>query len=107
MPNITRTEQERRARAIADAEYGNPERTEDWLRMWLPNLNSEQLSYNSNALVVHALAGLRGAATLRDAAEQITGEYVERAREHGASWTEVGQALRMTRQGAQRRYGSP
>jgi hypothetical protein len=103
MPNISRTEQERRGRAIMNAEYSDPQRTEDWLRTWLPRVDA---NYTVNDQVCHALAGLRGAVTLRDSANQLTSEYVALCRERGSSWSEIAQALRMTRQGAQRRYGA-
>ncbi len=56
-----------------------------------------------------ALAALVGAADangLAVAADALTARYVAAAREHGASWTEIGHVLGLTRQGAQRRYGT-
>jgi hypothetical protein len=52
------------------------------------------------------LAELSVAAAAFDAARRSLAEEVERARHAGASWSEIGQALGMTRQGAFQRFGA-
>ncbi len=52
------------------------------------------------------LAELSVAAAAFDAARQSLVDEVERARHAGASWSEIGQALGMTRQGAFQRFGT-
>jgi hypothetical protein len=51
------------------------------------------------------LAELSVAAAAFDAARLSLADEVERARQAGASWSEIGQALGMTRQGAFQRFG--
>jgi len=53
---------------------------------------------------LHDLAGL--AAFAQDA-EQALREAVWRQRAAGRSWTEIGRALGVTRQAAQKRFGDP
>ena len=50
-------------------------------------------------------AALAATATLRDAADQKLFELVGFAREAGASWSAIGEALGVTTQGAHQRYG--
>lgn len=52
------------------------------------------------------LAELSVAAAAFDAARRSLADEVERARHAGASWSEIGQALGMTRQGAFQRFGT-
>ena len=52
------------------------------------------------------LVELSVAAAAFDTARRSLAEEVERARQAGASWSEIGQALGMTRQGAFRRFGA-
>ena len=52
------------------------------------------------------LAELSVAAAAFDAARQSLVDEVERARHAGASWSEIGHALGMTRQGAFQRFGA-
>ena len=52
------------------------------------------------------LAELSVAAGTFDAARQSLADEVERARHAGATWSEIGQALGMTRQGAFQRFGA-
>lgn len=52
------------------------------------------------------LAQLSVAAGAFDAARRALADEVERARHAGASWSEIGQALGMTRQGAFQRFGA-
>lgn len=42
-----------------------------------------------------------------DAAERQLTKRVRSAREHGASWEDIGTALGMSRQGAAKRFGTP
>ena len=52
------------------------------------------------------LAELSVAAEAFDAARRSLADEVERARHAGASWSEIGHALGMTRQGAFQRFGA-
>jgi len=50
------------------------------------------------------LAGLREACRVTAALDKLTCESVRRARAAGHSWTEIGQALGVTKQAAWERY---
>jgi hypothetical protein len=50
------------------------------------------------------LDGLREACRLSIALDKLTRESVERAREAGHSWTQIGEALGVTKQTAWERY---
>ncbi len=52
------------------------------------------------------LAELSMAAASFEAARRSLADEVERARHAGASWSEIGQALGMTRQGDFQRFGA-
>ena len=52
------------------------------------------------------LGELSVAAATIDTARRSLSDAVERARHAGASWSEIGQALGMTRQGAFQRFGA-
>jgi hypothetical protein len=90
---------ERATRALQRAEHTEQGRTEDWLRGWLPVMGTPPDA------ALAALVGAADANALAVAADALTAGYVAAAREHGASWAEVGHVLGLTRQGAQRRYG--
>lgn len=44
------------------------------------------------------------ARTLSDIGDQLVGHYVEKAKQAGASWTEVGEAIGVSKQAAQQRH---
>jgi len=90
---------ERATRALERAEHTDRGRAEDWLRGWLPVVGARPDA------ALAALVGAADAHGLAVAGEALTVRYVAAAREHGASWAEVGHVLGLTRQGAQRRYG--
>ena len=46
----------------------------------------------------------RRAHTLTDLGDQLVGHYVEQARESGASWTQIGDAIGVSKQAAQQRW---
>ena len=46
----------------------------------------------------------RRAHTLTDLGDQLVGHYVEQAREAGASWTQIGDAIGVSKQAAQQRW---
>jgi hypothetical protein len=50
------------------------------------------------------LDGLREACRLSTAVDKLTRESVQRAREAGHSWTQIGEALGVTKQSAWERY---
>lgn len=54
-----------------------------------------------------SLHKIRGAVGEIDRARQRLDRLVAKARHDGATWTEVGFALGITAQGAQKRYGAP
>ncbi len=46
----------------------------------------------------------RRARTLTDLGDQLVGHYVEQAREAGASWSQIGEAIGVSKQAAQQRW---
>lgn len=52
------------------------------------------------------LAKIRAAIAERDRASKRIDTQIARARADGATWTEIGYALGITAQGAQKRYGT-
>jgi hypothetical protein len=44
---------------------------------------------------------------LRGQTEERIGEWARKARDEGHSWSDIGEALNTTKQGAQQRYGAP
>src|SRR3954471_21222508 len=44
------------------------------------------------------------AATLGDVADHLIGHFVDQARKSGASWTEIGKCMGVTKQAAQKRF---
>lgn len=52
------------------------------------------------------LPALVAAFSIRAAADSVTGWRVDDAREEGASWSQIGGALGMSKQSAQQKYGS-
>jgi Clp amino terminal domain, pathogenicity island component len=52
-------------------------------------------------------AALRLTAELRAVGDQVVDYYVQAARNEGRSWTEIGEVLGITKQGAQKRFAAP
>ncbi len=50
------------------------------------------------------LAGLRAARALEDTARRVTGDYIRYARQDGATWTQVGEALGLDADGERSGY---
>ncbi len=98
--NICCMASERATTALERAQHTDRGRTEDWLGSWLPVVGARPDA------ALAALVGAADAHGLAVAADALTARYVAAAREHGASWTEIGHVLGLTRQGAQRRYGT-
>jgi len=53
------------------------------------------------------IEGLQDAATMRAGVDALTQARVDHARHVGRSWAEIGEALGMSKQGAQQKYGHP
>jgi hypothetical protein len=58
--------------------------------------HDEPLARLSEAMLV--------AARLTEVADQLVGHFVEQARAEGASWTQIGQSMGVTKQAAQKRF---
>lgn len=52
-----------------------------------------------------ALDRIAAARQIREAAEELEQTEVKSAREHGTSWSKIGAAYGLTKQGAQQRFG--
>src|SRR5919199_1296531 len=51
-------------------------------------------------------SALRMAADLRVVADEVVDHYVQAARDEGRSWTEIGEVLGISKQGAQKRFAA-
>lgn len=51
-----------------------------------------------------SIAQLDASRRLREAAEELEMDAIERARENGATWREIGSCYGLTKQGAQQRF---
>lgn len=59
----------------------------------------------SNTDALEQLSGAVIAADhLGDAADRLIGHFVDQARRSGASWTDIGRSMEVTRQAAQKRF---
>lgn len=67
----------------------------------IARLNEELPGTNELARI--SLAQLR-AQTLSDLGDQLVGHYVDRAKQAGASWSEIGDAIGVSKQAAQQRH---
>jgi hypothetical protein len=56
---------------------------------------------------VRLAAAVRVASELRAAGDELLDHCVQAARAQGRSWTEIGEALAITKQGAQQRFAAP
>ncbi len=52
----------------------------------------------------HVSAAVRASDCLGELADHLIGHFVDQARRSGASWTEIGQAMGVTKQAAQKRF---
>ena len=100
MPSMATTPPNRAPDAVKHAQFGDPVRTAEWLRRFLPDAGA-----TSQDPAYVALQRVVGAAVVASAVETVTAEYVAEARELGATWEEVATCLGVTRQAAQQRYG--
>src|SRR5215470_4426719 len=62
----------------------------------IKKVHSDPLEQLSNAVIV--------ADHLGDVADHLIGHFVDQARRSGASWTQIGQSMGVTRQAAQKRF---
>ena len=52
----------------------------------------------------HVSAAMRISEHLGELADHLIGHFVDQARKAGASWTEIGQSMGVTKQAAQKRF---
>ncbi len=52
----------------------------------------------------HVSAAVRISEYLGELADHLIGHFVDQARRSGASWTEIGQSMGVTKQAAQKRF---
>src|SRR5579864_1563311 len=52
----------------------------------------------------HVSAAMRFSEHLGELADHLIGHFVDQARKAGASWTEIGQSMGVTKQAAQKRF---
>src|SRR6266480_6122858 len=79
----------------------NPVRLDDLIEA-ITKVHSEPLEQLSDAVLA--------ADHLGDVADHLIGHFVDQARRSGASWTEIGRSMGVTKQAAQKRFvpkGSP
>jgi hypothetical protein len=69
----------------------------------LDDLISYITSHDGNALD-HVSAAVRISEYLDELADHLIGHFVDQARRSGASWTEIGQSMGVTKQAAQKRF---
>src|SRR4051794_6644207 len=72
-----------------------PGRLDDLIRA-IPAVNAHPLDQLSNAV--------RAAEPLGEVADHPIGHFVDRARRSGASWTDIGRSMGVTKQAAQKRF---
>ena len=71
--------------------------------MGLDDLISFIMSQDGTALD-HVSAAVRISEYLGEVADSLIGHFVDQARRSGASWTEIGQSMGVTKQAAQKRF---
>src|SRR5499425_3206125 len=75
----------------------------DQLPVRLDDLISYVKSQEGTALD-HVSAAMRISEHLGELADHVIGHFVDQARRAGASWTEIGQSMGVTKQAAQKRF---
>jgi hypothetical protein len=75
----------------------------DQVPVRLDDLISYVKSQDGTALD-HVSAAMRVSEHLDELADHLIGHFVDRARKAGASWTEIGQSMGVTKQAAQKRF---
>lgn len=73
----------------------NPVRLDDLIEA-IKKVHSDTLEQLSGAVVA--------AEALGDVADHLIGHFVDQARRSGASWTDIGRSMGVTRQAAQKRF---
>src|SRR2546430_13074557 len=73
----------------------NPIRLDDLIEA-IKKVHSDALDQLSDAVIV--------ADHLGDVADHLIGHFVDQARRSGASWTEIGRSMGVTKQAAQKRF---
>jgi hypothetical protein len=61
-------------------------------------------SPQANTALDHVSAAMRISEHLGELADHLIGHFVDQARKAGASWTEIGQSMGVTKQAAQKRF---
>jgi hypothetical protein len=75
----------------------------DQVPVRLDDLISYVKSQDGTALD-HVSAAMRVSEHLDELADHLIGHFVDQARKAGASWTEIGQSMGVTKQAAQKRF---
>src|SRR5688572_30485100 len=73
----------------------NPVRLDDLIEA-IKKVHTDALDQLSNAVIV--------ADHLGDIADHLIGHFVDQARRSGASWTDIGKSMGVTKQAAQKRF---
>ncbi|GAB3234607.1 Clp protease N-terminal domain-containing protein [Mycolicibacterium hippocampi] len=77
------------------AKIRNPVRLDDLIEV-IRNVHAEPLEQLTDAVLA--------AEALGDVADHLIGHFVDQARRSGASWTEIGRCMGVTKQAAQKRF---
>src|SRR5215217_4085201 len=77
------------------AKITNPIRLDDLITV-IKEVHSEPLEQLTDAVLA--------AESLGDVADHLIGHFVDQARKSGASWTEIGKCMGVTKQAAQKRF---
>ncbi|MFJ3925152.1 Clp protease N-terminal domain-containing protein [Streptomyces sp. NPDC090022] len=81
--------------SVEPVRMANPVRLDDLIEA-IKNVHTDTLEQLSGAVVV--------AESLGDIADHLIGHFVDQARRSGASWTDIGRSMGVTRQAAQKRF---
>jgi hypothetical protein len=80
---------------VEPVHMSNPVRLDDLIEV-IKNVHSDPLEQLSDAVIA--------ADHLGDVADHLIGHFVDQARRSGASWTDIGRSMGVTKQAAQKRF---